>query len=82
MSQSDSILNSDESEFRQHAEKQTMKRPLGRLVRFGLIATALVLFAIPPTWAMWKMPTQMPISRLLKNVRDYVKAHPHDAHGY
>lgn len=40
------------------------------------------IVAAPSAWARWIGATQMPVSRLLKNVQAYVKAHPKDAQGY
>jgi hypothetical protein len=59
-----------------------MNRSMGRLVRFGSAAMAFALLALPSTWAKWMHPEDMPVSRLLKNVREYIVAHPKDPHGY
>jgi hypothetical protein len=59
-----------------------MNSPMGRWVRFGSAAVAFALLALPSTWAKWMHPEDIPVSRLLKNVRGYIAAHPKDPHGY
>ncbi len=59
-----------------------MQKSIGRLVRVGVAALIFGILVMPSTWARWMSPTQMPISRLLKNVSDYVKEHPKEARGY
>ncbi len=51
------------------------------------VAFMVCIIIVPTTilrnaHAKWMAGTQMPIARLLKNVGDYVKAHPTDADGY
>ncbi|MCW3100636.1 MAG: hypothetical protein JWL77_6254 [Chthonomonadaceae bacterium] len=59
-----------------------MKRPSGRVTRVGIAMAMFGLLAVPSTWAKWMHPEDMPVSRLLKNMREYIVAHPKDPHGY
>ena len=49
---------------------------------FVLIAIICVATAGLPAQAHWPTGTTMPVSRLLKNIGDYVAKHPTDAKGY
>ncbi len=58
-----------------------MNKSLKTLMRIGAV-TMMFGTLVSSTWAKWMLPTQMPIKRLLTNIRDYIKKHPMDAHGY
>ena len=59
-----------------------MKRTRERLLRLGVLALIFGMLTVQSTWARWMHGTSMPISRLLKNMGDYVKMHPKDPLGY
>jgi hypothetical protein len=59
-----------------------MDRPFVKWMRVGAVAMALGWLGVGPTWGRWMAPTDMPVSRLLTNVRAYIKAHPKEANGY
>ncbi|MBD3265538.1 hypothetical protein GF373_02615 [bacterium] len=50
---------------------------------FRLLIGLLVLFAPSISWATFNDTSEpVPVDRLIRNVSQYVQAHPHDAHGY
>lgn len=57
-------------------------RSLGKWTQIGAAALTIGLLIAPSVWAKWARPTDMPVARLLKNVRTYVAAHPKEAKGY
>ncbi len=59
-----------------------MKSPIRRCRWLAATILIFVTLSMQPTWAKWVAPTEMPVARLLQNVRGYVKQHPKDASGY
>ena len=59
-----------------------MKFRYNELLRTAGLALTLAVFAGSATWGRWMRPTEMPVSRLIKNVTAYIEAHPQDPHGY
>jgi len=61
-----------------------MQRPLKRWARIGLAAAVFGLLTMPLSWSMPMRTkvTDIPISRLIKNIGDSIKAHPEDPAGY
>lgn len=59
-----------------------MDKPLGKSAQIGAAALLFGLLAMPSATARWMGPTQIPVARLLKNVRTYISAHPKDPHGF
>src|ERR1043166_4740586 len=63
------------NKMKQHRGKHWVRTAV-----LGLILTALTAALAQAEWAF--RGDMMPVPRLLKNVGDYVKAHPNDAEGY
>jgi len=59
-----------------------MQRRQKQRALLGALTLIIGLWSAPAARASWAGQEKIPVSRLLRNVQDYVKKHPQDAHGY
>src|SRR4051812_23783624 len=60
----------------------SIKSSFRSIATMGVLSLLLGTLAVPQAGGKPIAPVQVPITRLLRNMGEYVKAHPKDAEGY